>query len=145
LVPAGIISARRGLGLLIDAFDGGLMIGPSHEDGGIVYVHEFRGSWGMAEMEGYEFLINPWASTRYEEELLRINDEQWSLGAGGPFTPFDVHIEVPKLDVRVADSWFGDKWLCMIEFRQFIVNRYSTAKYLHRLVEINRYSLGQRP
>lgn len=114
------------------------MIGPSHEDGGIYYIHEVAGTFKMTTMEGYEYLINQEAASAHLEELYRINDEQWTLGQGGPFTPFEVPSHILKIDVSEDSMLFGRKWLYMKERGQFVVNRHSTAKYLHRLDEINR-------
>ena len=46
--------------LLVNPIEGGLVLGPSHDEGGIQMIrkHDNEYVW-VGEMKGYEYLINP--------------------------------------------------------------------------------------
>ena len=75
--------------------DGGMLIGPSHENGGIpAYVKGF----GPIEMEGYEYVVNKAATLNNLEAIETINQ----FGANQEFEvipklEFGGHLALPKL------------------------------------------------
>lgn len=63
------------LELAIDGSNGGLIIGPLHEEGGIqVFWHSKNGYEHCAEFEGWEYLLNPGVSIYYKNTFEEINN-----------------------------------------------------------------------
>ncbi len=126
--------------LIVEAPRGGLVIGPSHDEGGIVMFkasNEFENEFEVvAEIEGWEFLANPFATAQYMEEFVNINQE---MDGTLPFTPYEIPEDILILDampVMVAGVKVK-KWILLGPKGQYVVNRHSTQKHLTWLHETN--------
>ena len=53
--------------LIIDAKDGGLLLGPSHKEGGILFLFEYQDCFRVfGEVEGYEYIVNKEQVMKYQ-------------------------------------------------------------------------------
>jgi len=58
---------------IVDARKGGLLLGPSHDDGGIYFLFEYRDGFRLyGEVEGFEYIMNRDSATKCKE--LQINN-----------------------------------------------------------------------
>jgi len=61
-------------GWAIQASGGGLLIGRSHEEGGIYCWLKYEDDYVLeAEVEGYEYILNPGATFHYQKILSQFN------------------------------------------------------------------------
>lgn len=124
------------LGYVVDARNGGLILGPSHEEGGIMmygFDPSLKSFMVKGEMEGYEYIFNPDASNNMPDVMHKINISA-DAGKRHLFEPYQIPMEVKTIDVRYHPSVI--LWICIS--RQFIVNRNSTRLLLTTIDKINR-------
>ena len=128
------------LNSIIDSTKGGLLVGNSHKNGGIKLIDEIE-EWDykfIAELEGWEYLVNPIASKKELERLIQINDE--FKNEKSEFTAYTIpkNISVINTISNLPNSVVPNKYLLYGIDRQFVVNKYSTKKYIVELNEINK-------
>lgn len=70
---------------IVDISYGGLLLGNSHDEGGILVIRQFNQTLYeiASEFEGWEYILNANATAQYLAELHRLNDE-----LKGPEKPF---------------------------------------------------------
>jgi len=132
--------------LIVESIEGGLLLGPSHDEGGIkVFAPIIGGYQHIAEFEGWEFLLNPGASIYYPKTFHEINN--YERDKANPFEFYDIPSNVKILDCRVnptikATTGITCKLLLMRGTSQKIINKYSTKFYLGKLNDMNRGIIG---
>lgn len=127
--------------LIVESHKGGLVMGPSHQDGGIqiITLGENDCFWN-SEMEGWEYIINPSSSATHGDELKKINGAHNRLTDQLNFTEYDVPDHITILDcspVEINGVLFT-RWLLQYSTSQWIISRESTKRHLERLNQINK-------
>ena len=112
---------------LIDATNGGLVLGNPHSKGGVKFLSPSEDGFRIFEMEGFEYLINKKALNTFEERILTINKY---------YDPFGFEEYQPSAKIRVIntfDLYDGRLIILKLSDRQFVVNKYATKKHLEEL------------
>lgn len=122
-------------GHIVDGRNGGLVIGRSHAEGNIYFLAHYSDDFlkfaFTGHMEGGEYLVNHLAYSQHRERIHEINqdfDDEYSLSN----LSIGTHTRVIN---TTADPF--DKAILMDHRDMFIVNKYSTAKHLEELEQIN--------
>jgi hypothetical protein len=125
-------------GLAIDATNGGLILGPSHDEGGIYMLKNVGNGYSLiGEIEGYEYLHNPAAIGYFNESLSRLNDKSEMIGK---FEEYCVPSNIRIIDARTEDKSLHNARLLTLDFRivpMVICNKYSTKRKLSEINEMN--------
>lgn len=119
---------------IVDARNGGLVIGRKHNEGGIemlrqLYPDNIYSSCGV--MEGGEYILCHEASLKHKERIDEIN--AYKLYGDG----VDL-FDVCKCNIILTKHEPCDKYLLTDHQGQFIVNKRSTSRFLRELDCINR-------
>ncbi|MCX6218377.1 hypothetical protein [Spirosoma sp.] len=132
--------------LIVNAAEGGLVLGPSHDDGGIQLIAQLDNEYiWRGEMEGYEYLVNPIGTDKYHQELTNINT------SNPPNIFLFEEYEVPKnisiLDCRpiTIDGMEFTKWIGLTNYNHWIVNKTATQSHLLIINNINVTSWNEPP
>lgn len=116
---------------VIDARRGGLIVGRSHDDGGITVVRaNYKDGfplWAELEMEGMEFLMNPAATEKHRCRLMEIN----SLNQPTDASDDGCNIACDVYNVE------GGNAILITNYEQAIINKYATRRYIRELCELN--------
>lgn len=126
---------------VIDATAGGLILGNDHSDGGIKVFAQYKNESlyeMIAEFEGWEYILNPTATTNNLEYLKKINKEFENTKID--FIEYEIPNNIVILDARPVIPFLKttSKFLLMGQNDQFIVNKHATKKYLNELNELNK-------
>lgn len=117
----------------IDVRKGGLIIGRSHDDGGIWFA--ITSDTGVdvifQELEGYEYIING-QSTASNITIIESINKYKEL----EFQAYTPPNNVTVIDVREFEQ-SNKQVLLILTNDQFIVNKYATKKHLAELEELN--------
>ncbi|AEI46901.1 hypothetical protein [Runella slithyformis] len=125
--------------LIVEAPKGGLILGPSHNEGGVnVFRWENDEFPIVAEFEGWEYLANPFFTAQYSQQLEAINSE---FDGTAPFTEYEIPSNIQLLDLRPNQQGLR-KWLILGKAAQWIINRHSTQKHLDWLHKTNQEIWG---
>ena len=121
-------------GWAIEATKGGLVIGRSHDEGGI-YIWVLRDTHYVleAEVEGYEYILNLGA-THYFKDMSHTFHRYYEHKKMG-FVPYDPSLNIMTLDTRNS---MEPKYLLFDTGGFSVVNKYSTRGYLQTLDIMNR-------
>jgi hypothetical protein len=125
------------LNLTVDGNEGGLVLGNSHENGGIFMLARYSDGYRIiGEMEGYEYLVNTGATKHFNNRLLTINNSDRDKLFG-----FSADLFTPSstvLDCSTDNASFKSKFI-LLDGRggMSIVNKHSTLLYLSELEEMN--------
>lgn len=133
-------------GGIIDGTFGGLILGNYHAEGGIKVIRQYKDEElyeVVAEFEGWEYLLNPLATTKEVNYLQKINSE--FVGSKEEFTEYEVPNDIKVIDTRPIFKNIKEtnKLIILREWSQFIVNKHSTKKYLTQLDDLNKKYNGQ--
>ena len=123
--------------LTIDGTKGGLLLGPSHKDGGITLLLKYKDGYRtVAELEGLEYVLNPIATIKNLSELKKINEYDFDNKILSLSVPQD--LALTKLDCFTQNKKFKSKFL-LADARggQFVINKYSTHLNLQQLEYLN--------
>ncbi len=129
---------------IIDGTSGGLILGNYHSEGGIKVIRQCLDEKLydiVAEFESWEYILSPMATTKNLEYIKRLNSE--FKGETLKFIEYEIPETVNILDTRpmFENDKNTNKLIIIGEYPQFIVNKYSTKKYLNELNKINiKYS-----
>ena len=123
--------------LIIDAKDGGLLLGPSHKEGGILFLFEYQDCFRVfGEVEGYEYIVNKEQVMKYQSIIHDINKY---------YTPLEKFEEyLPDSNITIIDAKHPiyknrSKFIILDVNGGFsIINKYATQKYLNTLEKINQ-------
>jgi hypothetical protein len=139
IVPFSFIATLYTYGLFVEAPKGGLILGPAHSEGGIKAVRESSPDKYVCfcEVEGWEFLMNPYATAKYQERITQINNE--FKDQIEYFEEYDIDPDIHTLDVRKVkiNGETISKVLFFGKYSQYVVNKASTKKYLLELQSMN--------
>ncbi len=121
-------------GLIIDARNGGLVVGPTIEQGGINCIAETpAGFTKIGKIEGGVFIVNSLANKNYADKLTALNayDELFIEDE-----PTDYIISATT---SVYNTFGIDDKLIWLKGDEFIVNKYAAFKFLKEIEEINYF------
>ena len=126
-------------GFIMDGTSGGLVIGPSHEEGGIQYLSSFGDHFKiMGELEGYEYIFNIATAALIRNIFSELNNRQRDFSP--TFQAFIPEKHHTIIDARLSGNEKYRSKFIFIENRmsQAIINKYSVAKNLEYLDKLNR-------
>jgi hypothetical protein len=131
--PINTMKEYEEKGWALQASGGGLVLGRSHEEGGIFcWIKQETDYVLEAEIEGYEYILNPGAAYYYQKIFDQFNKPKEHSYLSEPCYNPPPHIKV--LDAR---GTFEPKHL-LFELGHFaVVNKKSTSGYLETLEEMN--------
>jgi hypothetical protein len=126
---------------IVDGTRGGLILGNLHSEGGIKVIRQYQNEElyeVIAEFEGWEYILNPYATYKECELLTKINSE--FVGFKETFREYEIPTDIDILDTRATSGEGKDlnKLILLGEYSQFIINKHSTKKHLHLLNELNK-------
>jgi hypothetical protein len=128
-------------GMILNAKYGGLVLGNMHSHGGIQIIRQstLEHVQVIAEMEGWEYILNPFATEKYAKRLTEINAEFASTR--NVFSPYRIGVEISMLDAKPRNIQGKEvsKILLIGDESQFIINKFSTSKHLEELNELNQH------
>lgn len=115
-------------GMIVDGTDGGLVLGLSHDEGGIYMIMECdEGHRIIANMEGGEYLLSCNAYEKHKDRIISINSERPEQY----FIDIDILRKTPIIQVNSI------QYLLLDRKGQFIVNKDATCHYLEELNQLN--------
>lgn len=115
-------------GLLVDGTNGGLVLGLSHDEGGIYMIMECdEGHRVIATMEGGEYLLNYNSYAKHKDRIISINSERPKQY----FIDMEVLRKTPIIQVDFI------QYLLLDRKGQFIVNKDAICYYLEELNQLN--------
>ena len=118
-------------GGFIDARPGGLVVGKTHAEGGIMIISPNEDGETIdivGEMEHGEYIMSPEATQKHKARLSEINSDN----------NFNGYINVDS--IRLKSVLFTGKTFAAIvltDGEQYIINSKSSAKYLDELDKLN--------
>lgn len=126
--------------VIIDCSNGGLVLGNSHEKGGINLIrkNKIENNYSIIlELEGWEYIISPKATYYKREHLRKINSEFQNTNL--KFLEYEIPEDTMIIDARPIDKndLTSGKLLLIDEYEQWIINKHSTKKHLTELNYIN--------
>ena len=126
--------------LIIDGASGGLIIGNSHADGGIKVIHKddldrFEITF---EVEGYEFLLNPFATKSKQNYVQELNERHKKEIKD--FVPYDIPKHIKTIDARpkIISGIEHQRLIIFSAMPQQILNKVSSKNYLEELNKLNK-------
>lgn len=126
---------------IVECINGGLLLGNYHCDGGVTVLREYNNEniyEAVAELEGWEYVMCEDATFHHKEYLHKINDE--FDGSSPGFQEYEIPENVMIVDTRPIIPYLKDtnKLLLFGQNSHFIINKFSTKKYLQELDKLNR-------
>lgn len=123
-------------GDFIDGRSGGLILGNSHLNGGVIFLYQFpEGFRVFGEVEGYEYIINRDSSEIHRNEIRNINNHDRDYH--NTFIEYKKPKKIKIIDARMKNNRY--KYLLLDSRGGFaIINRHSTKLYLERIDLINK-------
>ena len=122
------------LKIIFNGKDGGLVLGNSHDNGGIHLLQldlEKDTIKYAGEMEGFEYLSSPLKSEKHSNELSELNSLKIEID-------ITKEIIIPK-DCNIIDtSNIKVPVILLSGYKQFILNKKSTFNYLDKIIEIEK-------
>lgn len=119
--------------ILLDGRRGGLVLGPSHEEGNIFLLCEQQaGKYKiLGTMEGGEYLLSHEAYRTFKDRIDEINSWEYP-------TAFPEKIVISE-KTRIINAFgkFSEKVILIDRRGQFIVNKFATGKFLTELEDLN--------
>ena len=119
----------------IDGRNGGLVLGNSHNNSGIIFLYQFpEGFRVFGEIEGYEYVLNKASTDKYRSVLKDIG------GFDRDFTPEFIPYKIPK-GIKIIDARKNEiesKYVLLDTRGGFaIINKYSTKLHLTKIDCLN--------
>lgn len=139
--PKEQIEQMTAYGLTINGSDGGLVLGPLHENNGVPIFQACEGGYNyLGEMEGYEYLWGKKATSRHLNLFHDINRPFDDMKP--EFVPYKVPSGISVIDAFSPYSFpftFKAKFILLDETDKgyCIFNKFSTEKKLHLLEKMN--------
>ena len=134
-------------GLVADATGGGLVIGPTHEEGGVKFLlRDDNGYSVIGELEGYEYVLNVATSFLLRNQFDKFNQPE--IHKTGKFEEYPILENIRVIDARLPPGGLFKSKLLIWEHRghQMIFNRYSSKIHLELLNQVNNnYTFNYRP
>lgn len=127
-------------GLIVDCSHGGLLMAPSHANGGIQVFNHQEGLYRCnAEFEGWEYIINPKATEKHKQQIdiyNKVYHKDWT------FEEYEVQSDIRMIDaspIAIYGANFN-RYLLHPGPSTFIVNKHATKNYLSHLNHLNNNS-----
>lgn len=121
-------------GLAVHARSGGLLVGRSHEEGGILFWIKDGNDYVLkGEVEGYEYILNGGASSYFSEYLGLFNNH-----VEHAVDTFKIYLPDPIVSIIDTREDEEAKFLLFDHQDFWIVNKHSTKGFLKTLNEMNR-------
>ncbi|WP_416867171.1 MAG: hypothetical protein ACMVP2_06945 [Imperialibacter sp.] len=134
------INRLHGLKALFYVDSGALVLGNSHADGGIQLLQPYKKEFYVSgEMEGYEYLSNPFYKNSYIQKASSINSNRTAGWTQIPTVPARCSV----IDTRGSNCPF--LMLSNPNFGRYIYNRYATFEYLNEILDLDELLSKQRP
>lgn len=120
------------IGWIVDARAGGLLIGRPHETGGVLaFVEHEAGKFVItAELEGYEYIVQPAAYSAHKARIEEINMFQ------GPHPSLSVCNVTPATRMITVAAEPNDRML-LIAPGTFVINKFATARHIEEIEKLN--------
>jgi len=122
------------LKIIFNGQNGGLVLGNSHDEGGIHLLRldvEKNIVIYSGEMEGFEYLSSPLKSEQHLNDLSHINNLK---------TEIDINkeISIPKNCNIIDTSNIEIPAILLSEYKHFIIKKSSTFNYFDKILEIEK-------
>ena len=120
--------------LIVDARNGGLVIGRSHDEGNIYMIRQLYPEYRFefcSNLEGGEYIICYEAYVKYKQRIEEINAYKQY---GDTVDLYDIC----KCNILLTQNEPFDKLLLIDHRGQFIVNKRATSKFLFEIDCINK-------
>lgn len=127
-------------GLIVDASDGGLVLGHSHEDGGIYLVRQYPDKILLVgEVEGWEYIFCKKVSENEHEKIQAINAKGRDVFPWRRFSEYTIPQGITIIDGRkkLVKGCLERPLLLLTGDRHWIVNKWSTQEHLRTLEKMN--------
>jgi hypothetical protein len=126
---------------IVNGTKGGLILGNHHNEGGIKVIRQYNNEElyeVIAEIEGWEYVLSPLTTIKELEYLKKLNAE--FVGTTELFEEFEIPSGINILDTKpiFENIKVTNKLVLISEYSQFIVNKFSTKKYLIQLDNLNK-------
>lgn len=121
-------------GWAINGTKGGIILGPSHDDGGIKMwqrTTEGNGYRLKGEVEGYEYILNPGASHCFDNIFSSIN--KYGEHKHDNWEDYEIPENITFMDTRRA----VEPKFILLDATFSIVNKFSTKCYLQTIEQMN--------
>lgn len=126
-------------GWAVEGQGGGLLLGNSHNEGGIPVLVEYEDGYRlMAEFEGYEYWVSDSATYQFSPQLININCYDRDITNECYFENLASLESVIDCRLNVSSPYKSKFLLHKAGSVQFIVNKYSTKKYIQLLDFMNK-------
>ena len=120
-------------GRSIDATLGGLILGRSHDEGGIYFWTKQDDYYSLeGEVEGYEYILNFGATSFFKESSKRFHQYEKHI------QNFEEYLPLPHIKVLDTRHEKEPKFLLLDDNAFSIINKHSTKGYLNTIDEMNR-------
>lgn len=121
--------------LIVDGSFGGLVMGPSHDEGGITLIQLTQSNEVkiIAEIEGYEYICSPPVTAKFDQRLDTINSH---FNGYETFVPYDVPKEVTVINANKVDLlgiFTADRFVLCDFYKTWVINRIATQSHLLEL------------
>ncbi|MET0636140.1 MAG: hypothetical protein ABWZ25_08920 [Chitinophagaceae bacterium] len=136
----GEINELLSKGYAVDGRSGGLVLGRSHDDGGVFFLTDVGTEYHlMGELEGYEYIFSVAAQTILGNSFDQINN--WERDADEPFEEFNIPESIRVINT-VPDN-HAPMLSKLILFEGLfgiphIVNKHSTKRNLQNIDSFNQ-------
>lgn len=117
---------------IIDVRKGGLVLGRSHDQGGIWFITlTDENNVTFAELEGYEYIVNA-TSTIDNMDIIETVNKYNEL----EFKEYTPPESITVIDVTEFEQ-YNKQVLLVLSDNQFIVNKHATKKHLIQIEQLN--------
>jgi|GEM_PF-2959909 len=131
-------------GSAIQADMGGLLLGPSHNDGGIYFLYKYPDGYRlMGEVEGYEYIVKRNVARMNQQKINDLN--QYDLHKTPSFTKYEIPQGVTIIDSRLKENLTLKAKLLLFNDAEggfAIINKYSTKVSLKKIELLNQSNIN---
>lgn len=118
-------------GYIIDARSGGLVLGRTHEEGGISCIAESGGKFNViCRVEGGDFIVNGKANLKHQDRLQEIHEASKFLTT--ELTDYQLNDKS-----LIYNTFASQPKFLWITGSEFIMNKNAASAYIEELEEIN--------
>ncbi|MBS1649981.1 MAG: hypothetical protein JSR09_09785 [Bacteroidetes bacterium] len=124
---------------IIDARQGGLLLGPSHDDDGVYFLFEYQDGFRLyGEAEGFEYIINRDSAARHRNLVGQINNHDRDFFPN--FSAYKFDNSILTIDATSPDKTLYKSKFIILDVRGgfAIINKYSTKIFLAEIDILNR-------
>lgn len=120
----------------IDGRSGGLVLGNSHKNGGVIFLYQFpEGFRVFGEVEGFEYVLSKESTDKHRSILEHIGD--FDRDFTPEFAPYEIPNDIKIIDARKNEN--ESKYILLDTRGGFaIINKYSTKIHLTKIDFLNK-------